>query len=407
MNRGKNGKTVSNKSPQKYKIGSRNSVRPSLTDDTELENKNVSEHLFFSQASKAKKSYVINTSEYRKIHVHHYAQHASDLYSETCEMSANYNTAIVLFFIHGVGGSADMWHPQTQYFLYQGYEIISIDLLGHGLSSKPHNYKSYQFIELANDVLIIFDRFAKKKNVVIGHSYGSSFCTLLAKERSSSISKMVLISGGGPTTLMPEKCSAFCLPYPMFYMLAPGVVKAFRRMAFHVKTHEEIKNKITTFGLSPFTLKAIMQGQHWGESDEEFHADLVVPVLLIYGRGDQFVTLDEEIWMNETIYGSQLEVIENAGHMVTIEAPQAVNNVIHAFLNRDASTSCNNTDNEPTVNSIPFDNKPAPMFPGNVTPDRFIESNGNDTPRGSCKMERSTSRMSQKSIRSGRRKTLC
>jgi len=163
MNRGKNGKTVSNKSPQKYKIGSRNSVRPSLTDDTELENKNVSEHLFFSQASKAKKSYVINTSEYRKIHVHHYAQHASDLYSETCEMSANYNTAIVLFFIHGVGGSADMWHPQTQYFLYQGYEIISIDLLGHGLSSKPHNYKSYQFIELANDVLIIFDRFAKKK----------------------------------------------------------------------------------------------------------------------------------------------------------------------------------------------------------------------------------------------------
>ena len=39
--------------------------------------------------------------------------------------------------------------------------------------------------------------------------------------------------------------------------------------------------------------------QNWYESTEEYHASLNLPVLLIYGKGDQFVTLAEEQWMQE------------------------------------------------------------------------------------------------------------
>ena len=42
--------------------------------------------------------------------------------------------------------------------------------------------------------------------------------------------------------------------------------------------------------------------------------------------------------MTETIYGAQLEVIENAGHMVMIEAPGEVNEAIQKFLDQDSST---------------------------------------------------------------------
>lgn len=35
------------------------------------------------------------------------------------------------------------------------------------------------------------------------------------------------------------------------------------------------------------------------EADEDYHAGLTVPVLLIYGRGDKFVSLEEEIWMED------------------------------------------------------------------------------------------------------------
>ena len=45
------------------------------------------------------------------------------------------------------------------------------------------NIQAYEFQELASDVLQIFDQFSKKKNVVIGHSYGATFCTLLGIDR--------------------------------------------------------------------------------------------------------------------------------------------------------------------------------------------------------------------------------
>ena len=187
-------------------------------------------YLFSSKISKSKKSYYVTVTAERILYVEHYAQTDRDLFTEIQgDIPSNYNTAIVLFFIHGVGGSAQMWEPQIQYFLFEGYEIITFDLLGHGLSTKPNNYESYYFMELAQDVLAVFDRFHKKKNVLIGHSYGSSFCTYLAKERSNLVTKLVLISSGGPTTLMPDSCSPFCVPFPLFYAISPAVVKLFRR----------------------------------------------------------------------------------------------------------------------------------------------------------------------------------
>ncbi|XP_066916242.1 protein ABHD8-like [Clytia hemisphaerica] len=112
----------------------------------------------------------------------------------------------------------------------------------------------------------------------------------------------------------------------------------FQRMAFHEETSDTVRQKISTFEISSFALKAIMQGQNWYESTEEYHASLILPVLLVYGKGDQFVTLGEEQWMQETIFGADLEVIEGAGHMVILEKPTHVNDAIHRFLNRDSST---------------------------------------------------------------------
>lgn len=78
----------------------------------------------------------------------------------------------MLFLIHGVGGNTFIWQKQLIYFLERGYEIIVPDLLGHGKSTQIKDEKSYQFLSLANDLLVVFDKYAKQKNVVIGHSYG-------------------------------------------------------------------------------------------------------------------------------------------------------------------------------------------------------------------------------------------
>lgn len=79
---------------------------------------------------------------------------------------------VALFFIHGVGGSMDIWESQLDYFSQLGYEVIAPDLAGHGASSAPQITAAYTFYALADDVRIIFMRYAKRRNILIGHSYG-------------------------------------------------------------------------------------------------------------------------------------------------------------------------------------------------------------------------------------------
>lgn len=79
---------------------------------------------------------------------------------------------VALFFIHGVGGSLDIWENQLDYFSKQGYEVIAADLAGHGASSAPPVAAAYTFYALAEDVRLIFKRYARKRNILVGHSYG-------------------------------------------------------------------------------------------------------------------------------------------------------------------------------------------------------------------------------------------
>lgn len=79
---------------------------------------------------------------------------------------------VVLFFIHGVGGSLDIWKEQLDFFTKLGYEVVAPDLAGHGCSSAPQIAAAYTFYALAEDMRAVFKRYAKKRNILIGHSYG-------------------------------------------------------------------------------------------------------------------------------------------------------------------------------------------------------------------------------------------
>ncbi|NXD04279.1 ABHD8 protein, partial [Certhia familiaris] len=79
---------------------------------------------------------------------------------------------VVLFFIHGVGGSLDIWKEQLEFFSKLGYEVVAPDLAGHGCSSAPPVAAAYTFYALAEDMRAVFKRYAKRRNILVGHSYG-------------------------------------------------------------------------------------------------------------------------------------------------------------------------------------------------------------------------------------------
>ncbi|KAK3601462.1 hypothetical protein CHS0354_033597 [Potamilus streckersoni] len=239
----------------------------------------------------------------------------------------------VLFFIHGVGGSSEVWRAQLDFFTKFDVEIIAPDLIGHGDSCAPYKPEAYHFQEICTDLEEIFDRYCKRQNVIIAHSYGSAFAAVLGRKREKRVSKLVLINGGGPTPLEPQR-SVFSLPVCMLSCLMPCLFSKFEKRAFHDST-KALESAEQALDVLPHVLTYTMRGQYWMEGDELYHNWLSMRTLLIYGRHDQFVSLEEEQEMERTIFKSKLEVIENASHMVMMEAPDEVNKLLYDFIFHD------------------------------------------------------------------------
>ncbi|XP_062869066.1 protein ABHD8 [Trichomycterus rosablanca] len=241
---------------------------------------------------------------------------------------------VALFFIHGVGGSLEIWENQMNYFSQLGYEVIAPDLAGHGASSAPQIAAAYTFYALADDVRIIFMRYAKQRNILIGHSYGVSFCTFLAHEYPDQVHKVVMINGGGPTALEPSLCSVFNLPTCVLHCLSPCLSWSFLMAGFAHPSMEEKKllKEKNAFNVSSFVLRAMMSGQYWPEGDEIYHAELTVPTLLVHGMHDKFVSIHEDQRMAEILMLGFLKVINEGSHMVMMECPETVNTLLHEFF---------------------------------------------------------------------------
>lgn len=93
-------------------------------------------------------------------------------YDRTKSVPGGTDPDVVLFFIHGVGGSLDVWRSQQDFFSQRGYETIALDLLGHGDSSAPNVAAAYTFYALSKEVAYVFKKYARRTNSLIGHSYG-------------------------------------------------------------------------------------------------------------------------------------------------------------------------------------------------------------------------------------------
>ncbi|XP_034566826.1 protein ABHD8 [Notolabrus celidotus] len=280
---------------------------------------------------------------------------------------------VALFFIHGVGGSLDIWGSQLDFFSRLGYEVIAPDLAGHGASSAPQIAAAYTFYALAEDMRLVFKRYARKRNILIGHSYGVSFCTFLAHEYPEQIHKMVMINGGGPTALEPSLCSIFNLPTCVLHCLSPLLAWSFLKAGFArqgAKEKQLLKDN-NAFNVSSFVLRAMMSGQYWPEGDEVYHAELTVPILLIHGMHDKFVPIDEDQRMAEILLMAFLKVLEDGSHMIMMECPDPVNTLLHEFFLWEPAAlplPKKESKTRPETAKTQNDNVKAPTDPAKVRP---------------------------------------
>ncbi|WP_073021353.1 alpha/beta fold hydrolase [Flavobacterium micromati] len=251
----------------------------------------------------------------------------------------NKNTNQWVTFVHGAGGSSSIWFKQIRDFKKQ-YNVLLLDLRGHGESKttlKTAFRQKYTFSALANDILEVLDFLKIQKSHFVGISLGTILIRQLAEMYPDRVQSMIL---GGAILKMNFRSQVlmrvgnvfkYVLPYLLLYKLFAFVIMPkknhkqsrllFINEAKKLYQKEFIKWFKLTAEINPI-LKLFRQ------------VELNIPTLYVMGEEDYMFLPSVRKVVQSHYKSSQLIVLENCGHVVNLEQPNAFNETVLSFMKR-------------------------------------------------------------------------
>jgi pimeloyl-ACP methyl ester carboxylesterase len=100
-----------------------------------------------------------------------------------------------IVFIHGAAADHSVWALQSRYFAYHGFNVLALDLPGHGKSAGP---ALATIEELAVCIFEVLRAVKVQHTVLVGHSMGSLIALHAAGSQPERVEKLVLIGSAFP-----------------------------------------------------------------------------------------------------------------------------------------------------------------------------------------------------------------
>jgi pimeloyl-ACP methyl ester carboxylesterase len=238
-------------------------------------------------------------------------------------------------FIHGAGGSSSIWYKQIRDFK-SDYNVLLIDLRGHGKSKKPiyEKIKSYTFKAIGDEVIEVLDHLKIKATHWVGISLGTIIIRELSErfpERSNSMilgGAIMKLNLRGQILMRLGVLLKSAIPYLVLY-------RFFAHVIMPRKSHKESRNLFINEAKKLYQ----KEFQRWFTLVAEINPllkifrikDALIPTLYIMGSEDyMFLPSIKKLVQDHPF--SQLHVIPSCGHVVNVESPHVFNQTSIQFL---------------------------------------------------------------------------
>lgn len=238
-------------------------------------------------------------------------------------------------FLHSFGHNKNMWFPQLNCFRERGFRVIAPDMPGHGDS--PFDPERHSVGAIARSYHELLDHLDLRQAVLCGISMGGYVALRMWAQRPDRIGALVLsntkaeadseeirarrrtqiesirthglaafIENGAPKRLSPRTLSE-----------RPWVLDSIKMMNFTVSADANCA-----------TLEAMARK----EDDTSALATITVPTLVTTGSDDAFIPKTAAGVLAAGIAGSRTHVIQDTGHVSSLENPTEYNRVLDEFL---------------------------------------------------------------------------
>jgi len=96
--------------------------------------------------------------------------------------------------VHGLASNARMWDGVAEALTAMGHPAVTVDLRGHGRSSKPDD--GYDVPTVADDLAALTDRMGVDRPIGAGQSWGGNVVLELAARHPAAVRAIALVDGG-------------------------------------------------------------------------------------------------------------------------------------------------------------------------------------------------------------------
>ena len=233
-----------------------------------------------------------------------------------------------IVFLHGSGLSHIVWSLAEQFFSSKNYNVLSIDLPGHGNSDGP----CLDSVEkIADWMEKVFDKLKLKNLILVGHSQGCLEILEYSSRYKERLKKLVFVGGSNKMPVHPD----------LIELAQSGhsdAVKLMMKWGYEGSKKFIGGNPVEKIIQSPRDISEILavdlNACNNYANGSEAAKEIDLPSMLIFGELDKMVNLEAGKKFSNLIKNSTTHVIKGCGHMIMIEKAFEMREKILEFLNK-------------------------------------------------------------------------
>lgn len=246
-----------------------------------------------------------------------------------------------VLLIHGSGPGVSAWANWrlTLPALAENNRVIAPDMAGFGFSERPENadYSMDLWVEQAIGLL---DALGIDKASVIGNSFGGGLALALALRYPERVSKLVLMGSVGISFPLTDGLDRVWGYQPslenmkalldLFAYDRNLVSDELAELRYRASIQPGFQESFSSMFPAPR-----QQGIEALSSTAEEIKTLSNPTLIVHGRDDRVIPLQNAYDLLQLIDQSELHVFGRCGHWTQIEHAESFNRLVNEFLGRD------------------------------------------------------------------------
>jgi len=239
-------------------------------------------------------------------------------------------------FLHGFPFSHKMWEPQMS-MLPQNIRAITYDVRGHGSSDVGDGHYTIELF--VDDLIALLDYLVIEKAVLCGLSMGGYIALRAVERHPERINGLILCDTKSEADTNEAKIKRTATIKTIKSAGVDTFAEDFVKSVFWEGTFTDNPGAIDFIkqiihANSPLGICGTLLALASRTDTTTALASIKAPTCLIVGEHDKLTPPSAVQAMHDSIAGSEMHILPQAGHMSNLENTKSFNDVITTFLHR-------------------------------------------------------------------------